>query len=125
VSVYAWLAFLAAAAVGAPLRHLVDGLVSDRIQGPFPWGTLVVNVAGSFILGLVTGLVLYQGAAAVERTVLGTGFCGALTTFSTFTYETVRLVEEGAVRAAVLNVAASVAATFAAAGLGLAVAVAL
>jgi CrcB protein len=77
-------------AVGAPVRYLTDVSV-QRLHGTvFPWGTWTVNVVGSFVLGVVA-------AAGPDWlvTLAGTGFCGALTTFSTFGFETVRLVEEG------------------------------
>jgi CrcB protein len=88
----------------------------------FPRGTLVVNVTGSFAMGLLVGLSLYHVFPETPRLVLGTGFCGAYTTFSTFTYETVRLAEERAYGAAVRNAFASaiVPALAAAAGLALA-----
>ena len=116
----AWLAFLVAAAIGAPARYLVDGLVQDRTEGAFPWGTFVVNITGCLVLGVVTGLGLYHGLGATTRTVIGTGGMGAYTTFSSFTFETVRLAEEGATSEAVRNVAASLLVGLAAASLGLA-----
>jgi CrcB protein len=116
----AWIAFLLAAAIGAPARYLVDGWVQDRTGGSFPWGTFVVNMSGCLVLGVITGLALYHGLGASTRTVLGTGGLGAYTTFSTFTFETVRLAEEGAVETAVRNVAASLVVGLAAASLGLA-----
>ncbi|HET7490029.1 MAG TPA: fluoride efflux transporter CrcB [Acidimicrobiales bacterium] len=121
----AWAAMLGAGAVGAPARFLVDGWVADRVGGAFPWGTLVVNVAGSLVLGVVTGLVLYHGFPATTRVVAGTGFCGAFTTFSTFAYETVRLAEEGETRPAAVNVAVTLCSGLAAAAAGLALASAL
>ncbi len=99
-----WLAVVAAGAAGATLRYLVDGYVRARMaEGLFPWGTFVVNVTGSLVLGLLTGLGLSHALAETPRAVLGTGFCGAYTTFSTFTLETVRLIEEGAVAVAFRN----------------------
>jgi fluoride exporter len=99
--------------VGAPVRYLTD-LAVQRLHGTaFPWGTWTVNVAGSFLLGMVAS----SGPDWVV-TLAGTGFCGALTTFSTFGYETVRLSEEGEAAAAVANVAGSVAAGLTAAALG-------
>jgi CrcB protein len=77
-------------AVGAPTRYLTDLAVQRLHRSSFPWGTWTVNVVGSFVLGLVAA-----GAATWMATLVGTGFCGALTTFSTFGYETVRLAEEG------------------------------
>jgi CrcB protein len=103
VSPPAWVAFVLAGALGAPLRHLVDGFVADRTGGAFPWGTLMVNVTGSLLLGFLTGLALYHGFPETPKVVLGAGFCGAYTTFSTFSFETVRLVEVGTVREAARN----------------------
>jgi CrcB protein len=91
-----------AGAAGAVVRYLVDGAVQRRLGTQVPIGTLVVNVTGSFILGLLTGAALYHQPDPAIRTVLGTGFCGALTTWSTLSWETVRLVEEGTPRAAVI-----------------------
>ena len=111
-----------AGAVGAPCRYLVDRLVQDVIGSRFPWGTLVVNGSGSLLLGLLTGAAIYHGFPATPKVILGTGFCGAYTTFSTFTFETVRLLEEGAVGAALRNTALSLLAGTGAAALGLAIA---
>jgi CrcB protein len=116
-----WLAFLAAAGVGAPARYVIDTAIQARSGGVFPWGTLVVNVSGCFVLGVLTGLVMYHGLGGSVKTVLGTGCMGAYTTFSTFTFETVRLAEEGAAGAALRNVAMSVVLGLAAAAVGLAV----
>jgi CrcB protein len=125
MSPLAWLGFLLAAAAGAVTRFLVDEAVSQRAGGVFPWGTLVINVTGCFVLGVLTGLALYHALPRAVfpksvKVILGTGFCGAYTTFSTFSYETVRLLEEGAVNTALRNVAASLLAGAAAAALGLA-----
>lgn len=122
MSPLAWIAFVAAGAIGAPLRYLVDGAVGDRTEGYFPWGTFVVNASGSLLLGFLTGLALYHAFPATAKVVLGTGFCGAYTTFSTFTFETVRLVEEGAVIAAVRNALGTVVTCAVAAAGGLALA---
>jgi len=111
--VSALLLVVVGAAVGAPSRYLVDRAVGARSRGVFPWGTFVVNVVGSFVLGVVAGRVSPQWQALV-----GTGFCGALTTYSTFSYETLRLGEEGSLRYAVLNVAGSVLAGVTAAAAG-------
>ena len=121
----AWIAFLVAAAVGAPARYLLDGWVQDRAGGAFPWGTFVVNVGGCLALGILTGFGLYHDLSATTRTIVGTGGLGAYTTFSTFTFETVRLAEEGAVEAALLNVGASLLVGLAAATLGLALTAAI
>lgn len=116
MSVQAWAWFAIAAAVGAPLRYLLDGLVQDHTEGVFPHGTWVINTTGSFVLGVLTGLALYHGLGKVPLTILGTGFCGAYTTFSTFTFETIRLAQEGDLREAARNAVLScVAGGFAAA----------
>lgn len=106
----AGLLVVAGAVVGAPLRYLTDLAVQRRHDSVFPWGTLVVNVVGSAVLGVTAGAVSASGGPAWVLTLVGTGFCGALTTFSTFGFETVRLVEDGAFGEAGLNVAVSVAA---------------
>jgi fluoride exporter len=105
---------MAGAAVGAPTRWLLDRFVQRLHDSVFPWGTFTINVLGSLLLGLVLG----TGASADLVLLLGTGFCGGFTTFSTFGYETVRLMEDGSGTQAVLNVAASLAAGLAAATAG-------
>ena len=115
-----WIAFLLVAAVGACARYLLDGFVQVRRGSEFPWGTSVVNISGSFVLGVITGLALYHGLGVDSKLVFGTGFCGAYTTFSTFSYETVRLAEGGLTGAAIRNVAVNTAGGLLAAGLGLA-----
>ncbi len=112
------LAVAVGAAFGAPLRYLADRWIGARHDGVFPWGTLTVNVVASFGLGVV--LAASSDGALSDRsvTLLGTGFCGALSTYSTFGYETSRLLEGGARRYAVLNVAVSVGAGLAAATAG-------
>lgn len=102
---------LAGAAVGAPLRYLV-GLATPA--SAFPFGTLIVNVAGSFLLGFLVALPADPATAAL----LGTGFCGALTTYSTFSYETLRLARSGARLLAAANAVGSVLAGLGAAALG-------
>ena len=118
----AWLAFLLAAAVGAPARYVIEGLVQERTDSAFPLGTFVVNVSGCLVLGIISGIGLYHGLGSTTRTVLGTGGMGAYTTFSTFTFQTVRLSQEGAVNEAVRYVAASFLVGLAAAAAGLALA---
>jgi len=110
------------AAVGAPLRYLVDRAVQGRHDSLFPWGTFAVNVAGSFLLGLLAAGTLHTPAPVLAA--LGTGLCGALTTYSTFGYETVRLLQDRARLFAVLNVGASIVAGLGAAALGAALAAA-
>ena len=96
-------------AVGAPARYLTDRAVQRRSNGVFPWGTLCVNVIGSLVLGVVAAAVYAGSAPEWVLTLVGTGFCGALTTFSTFGYETVRLLEDGARGQALANAAVSLA----------------
>jgi CrcB protein len=122
MSALGWVAFVIAGAVGAPARYLVDGAVGDRAAGAFPWGTFVVNVTGSLLLGLLTGLALYHAFPDEPKVVLGSGFCGAYTTFSTFTFETVRLAEEGAIGAGFRNALGTLVVCGAAAAAGLAIA---
>lgn len=111
-----------AGALGAPARYLLDGFVQDRTTGAFPWGTFVVNATGAFVFGLLAGAALYHAFPSTPKTILATGFCGAYTTFSTFSFETVRLLEDGATTEAVLNVALSVVVCLAAAATGVALA---
>jgi CrcB protein len=107
---------LIGAAVGAPLRYLTDRLVQARHDSVFPWGTLTVNLAGCLVLGALSG----SGAAGTSAlfVLVGTGFCGALTTYSTFSYETVRLAQQRAYFYAVANVLISVVAGLGAALIG-------
>ena len=103
------------AAVGAPIRYLTDRWVQARFGTVFPFGTLVVNTIGSLALGLLTGLATSQPLLAL----LGTGLCGAMTTYSTFGYETVQLLSNRATGLALLNITANVLAGLAAATAGI------
>ena len=111
-----------AGALGAVARYVLHALVHDRVRGVLPWGTFVINVSGSLLLGLIAGFALYHGLSDTPKAVLGSGFCGGFTTFSTFAYDTVGLAEEGARTTALVNTLASTAAALVAAGIGLAVA---
>jgi len=104
-------AVLAAGGAGAATRYLVDGAIQDRSSGAFPWGTFVINLSGSLALGVVAGLVLSRsGLPDPWRAVLGTGFVGAYTTFSTWMFETLALLRSAAWRYAALNLIGSAAA---------------
>jgi CrcB protein len=113
------------AVVGAPLRYLVDRFIQARHDTIFPWGTLAVNVAGSLILGFLAGAAAAGRLNPVIFTVLGPGFCGALTTYSTFGYETLRLAEHGSRLLATANIAINVCAGLSAAFVGVAIAAAI
>ncbi|MFD0313199.1 fluoride efflux transporter CrcB [Streptomyces flavalbus] len=117
-----WFLVVAGGMVGAPLRYLTDRAVQSRHDSVFPWGTLTVNVVGSLLLGLLTGAAVAGAADSHLLLFLGTGLCGALTTYSTFSYETLRLAESGARLYAAANALVSVAAALGAAFAGVAVA---
>ena len=104
-------------AVGAVLRHLVDRRVPFRADG-LPWGTLLVNIAGSLVLGLVAGGVGSAHGPAWLLALVGTGFCGALTTFASFGHQTLLLLERPAPAQAVGYVLASVGLGLTAAAVG-------
>jgi fluoride exporter len=95
-------------AVGAPARYLLDRGVQRRYGSSFPWGTLSVNVIGSLLLGALAACVRLGHWPTSLELVIGTGFCGGLTTFSTFGYETVRLLEDGSLLEAGSYIAANV-----------------
>lgn len=103
-----WLLVIAGGMVGAPLRYLADRAVQARHDTVFPWGTFLANVTGCLLVGAVTGAAAAGAASAEVRLLLGTGLAGALTTYSTFSYETLRLTEDGARLLAAANIAASI-----------------
>ncbi|MDX6740428.1 fluoride efflux transporter CrcB [Actinocorallia sp. A-T 12471] len=96
---------LVGGAFGAVLRYLLDGAVKKRMGNAFPWGTLTVNVLGAAILGGLHG----AGVGTSAEALFGTGFCGALTTFSTFELDTVHLYQDGRYVRAGVNVLVSLA----------------
>ena len=104
------------AAIGAPARYLTDRAVQARHDSVFPWGTLTVNLVGSFVLGFLVAASAHLSPAVAAA--LGTGFCGALTTYSTFSYEILRLLEDGSRFYAAANVVASLLGGFGAVGVG-------
>ena len=97
------------AAAGAPCRWLLDQAISSRNPRAFPLGTWTINVTGSLVLGLVVAAYALGSAPLAVVALVGTGFCGGFTTFSTFGFETIRLVESGSTFEAGLNVVSSVA----------------
>jgi len=101
------LAVLAGGMVGAPARYLADRAIAARRDSVFPLGTFTVNMAGSLVLGFLLGAQHHLGLPPAVFALLGTGFCGGLTTFSTFGYETLRLLEDGALSEAGLSVLGS------------------
>jgi CrcB protein len=112
------------AAIGAVSRYLLDQTVQHWHRrrwaaGAFPWGTFAINVTGSFLLGLFTGLAAHHGLTSAGLAILGSGFCAGFTTFSTWMWETVALAESGAVPKATANLLGSIAAGLLAAGAGL------
>lgn len=111
---------LLAGASGALARFLVDALIKQRWRSPFPLGTVVINVTGSLLLGVLAGLVLFHGQSSVWQTVVGTGFCGGYTTFSTASFETVRLVQQDRRMLALTNAIGSLVSSVAACAVGLA-----
>jgi fluoride exporter len=113
------LAVALAGGVGAVARYLLDGAIQDRTAGLFPFGTFSVNIIGSFILGIVAGLELRHGGSARLESIVGAGFCGGLTTWSTASWETVRLAEEDGLPAAIRYTVANLGASLGAAAIGL------
>lgn len=111
-----------AAGAGAVVRYVVDQVVQHRTRRNFPYGTILINVTGSFVLALVTGLAVHHGLGADATVVIGSGFAGGYTTLSTWAWETLALAEADERLAASVNVVGSFAAGLAAgaAGLGLA-----
>jgi fluoride exporter len=106
--------------LGAVSRYLVDGWVARLTAASFPWGTLVINVSGSLVLGFLFALSVERGVLPSEiRPAVLIGFIGAYTTFSTWMLESWRLVEDGSYLAAFANVAGSVVLGVAAVVLGL------
>lgn len=105
---------------GAISRYLVDGFVTDRTGGAFPWGTLAVNATGSFLLGLLFAMTTERAILPAEiRGPVMIGFIGAYTTFSTYMLESWRLIEGGSYVPAVANLGGSVLIGLAAVAAGL------
>lgn len=107
--------------VGAIARYGVEGFISERTNQSFPWGTFVVNISGSFLLGVLFALLIEGRVVVVPwlRTGLTVGLIGAYTTFSTFTLETLRLIDGGALLGAGLNAFGSLTVGLAAVSVGI------
>ena len=112
VGIWFWVAL--AGAAGAVLRFVVDGHVLARSGGRLPWGTALVNLSGAFVLGIITGVAPGHAVTLI----VGTGFLGAYTTFSTWMLESLLLGESGRINAAVVNVAGQLVVGLAVAALG-------
>ncbi|MFC4555109.1 fluoride efflux transporter CrcB [Georgenia faecalis] len=83
-----------AGGVGAGVRYVVDGAIKARTTSAFPWSTSIINMSGSLLLGILTGLLASRIASTEVGAIIGTGFLGGYTTFSTASYEAVQLVRE-------------------------------
>ena len=114
-----FLAIATAGGVGATARFFLDGLVRTRLGGAFPYGTTIINVSGSLLLGLVTGLAMNHLVAPEWSLVVGVGLLGGYTTFSTASFETVRLAQAHRYLAALVNGIGMLVGSVAAAALGL------
>jgi CrcB protein len=115
-----WLLVVVGAAVGAPTRYLIDRTIQARHDTVFPWGTFTANMIGSFLLGLLATASLHTPHAVLA--LLGSGLCGALTTYSTFGYETLRLIQQRTRLLALFNAIASIIGGLGAAYVGVAIA---
>ncbi|MCU1586160.1 MAG: hypothetical protein JWM49_2716 [Microbacteriaceae bacterium] len=115
----AFLLISIAGGLGSALRLLVDGLVKARLKIRFPVGTTIINVTGSFLLGLITGLATAAVLPAEWQLIIGTGLLGGYTTFSTASFESVRLIQDRRYAAGLLNSVGMLVAAVGAALLGL------
>lgn len=105
--------------LGASTRMFLDGFIKSRVSGPTPWGTIIINVSGSLALGLATGLATGQILPEAWHLIIGTGFLGGYTTFSTASFETVRLIQERKWAISLVNSLGTLLLATAAAGVGL------
>ncbi|MGF4042952.1 fluoride efflux transporter CrcB [Paenarthrobacter nitroguajacolicus] len=112
-----------AGGIGAAVRFMVDGFMRQRFKTALPWGTILINVSGSLALGFLAGLLMRGQAPESLFLIVGTGFLGGYTTFSTASLETIRLIQSGRTGLALINglgsMAASVLAAAAGVGFGL------
>jgi CrcB protein len=115
------LVVLLGGALGAPARYVLDAFVKARIRSTFPYGTLLVNVVGCLILGGAAAGLAHGDLGSTGYALIGTGFCGGLTTFSTFSVESVELLAGHLTRQALLYLVASCGLGIGAAAVGYAV----
>lgn len=108
-----------AGSLGAATRFVVDGHIKARFDHTFPWATLTVNVTGSLLLGFMAGILLRHHNLTESEAIIGIGFCGGYTTFSTASFETVRLLEQRSYGAALGNAVGTLIMTAAAAAIGI------
>jgi CrcB protein len=114
-----FLVVVVAGGIGAGVRFVVDGLIRSRVRTAFPWATTAINVSGSFALGLVIGATLSSLLPPELAVVIGTGFLGGYTTFSTASYETVQLIRQRRFIASLVSGVLMLLLSVAAAALGL------
>lgn len=112
-----------AGAIGTLGRFVIDGEIRRKLGREFPWGTFIINVGGCLILGFLTGLVVNNNLDSSTYIIAGIGFCGGFTTFSTTSFETVRLLEKHEYGKAAFNALGTAIIALALAGLGIFVAV--
>ena len=108
-----------AGSLGAVSRFMIDGHIKHKYNHGFPWATLLINTSGSFLLGLITGLLIAHRGFATGEAIIGIGFCGGYTTFSTASFETVRLLEQRRYDRACLQAIGGFVAAFLAAAIGI------
>jgi CrcB protein len=121
VSLAVVLALGAAGGLGSVARFVLDGVIRSRVRGPVPVGTMTINITGSLLLGLLTGLVLGTALPPAWTVIGGTGFLGGYTTFSTASNEAVRLLRSGRTGAALVSGVGTAAVALLAAALGLSI----
>jgi CrcB protein len=114
---FLWICLAGAAGSGA--RYLIALWAAQRLGSAFPYGTLIVNLSGCFAIAAVMHLALALSWSPTLRSAITIGFIGGLTTYSSFNYETTRLLEEGATTAAALNAILTIVGAFVAGWLGL------
>lgn len=105
--------------LGALARFILDGFVRTRLGRGFPWGTMLINISGSLLLGILIGFTLNHQEFSNICLIIGTGFCGGYTTFSTMSFETVRLIEMHQFGKALFNMLGTLSVALASAELGI------